>query len=103
MTDAVQAVFDGADIQSKADFFAAFRAIDGVPDWSGDNVDMLWEVVTGRIERPIDLIWVNAEQSRAALGIDFMMIWAVLQEAVQWTAHHADRPRFTLTVPGTPN
>lgn len=99
MAEPVLAVLDGEAIQSKAAFFEAFKAIDGVPASMGDNVDALWDAVIGLIEKPIELTWINAEMSRQAMGIDFLMILAVLQEATVATAQNPDRPRFNLYMP----
>ena len=103
MPDPVLVVLDGRNIQSKAAFFQAFAAIDGVPDGMDDNVDALWDAITGHIEKPVELTWINAEDSRRTMGLDFRMILAVLQEAAQATAHNPDRPRFNLSLPAAPH
>jgi len=60
-------ILDGLSIESEDDFHEAIAKAFNLPNWYGRNLDALWDVLTGMIDRPINLVWLNSEVSRTRL------------------------------------
>lgn len=60
-------LLDGLLIESEGDFHDAIAREFSLPIWYGRNLDALWDVLTGIVERPINLVWINSEISRERL------------------------------------
>lgn len=103
MEPATQIIIDGRETRSPADVYRIVREAEDMPADLPEHVDALWELFTEQITRPVDLTWIHADQSQAALGIQFMMMMAVLQEADGYTSRRPDRPRFQLALAGPNN
>jgi RNAse (barnase) inhibitor barstar len=103
MEPATQIIIDGREARAPADIYRLIRAAEGMPAALAEDVDALWVLFTEQITRPVDLTWIHADQSRAALGVQFMMMMAVLQEADGHTSRRPDRPRFRLALGGPNN
>ena len=80
-TDPIEVFIDGAAIDSKEAFFEAFVALESVPDWVGHNLDALWDTLTGLIEAPMVLNWMNSGESARAMGVDFDKIVSTMRQA----------------------
>jgi ribonuclease inhibitor len=76
----VKLTLDGAAIRSASDFHEAVRAASGV-SFYGANLDALWDLLTGMVERPVRIAWTQAAHSEATMGEDFRRIVAVINEA----------------------
>jgi ribonuclease inhibitor len=63
----MQIEFQGEQIKSELDFHRQF-AIAFELDFYGNNLDALWDSLTGDVERPVVLVWLNSEQSREDMG-----------------------------------
>ena len=61
-------IIDGLFIASEDDFHKAIAKELNLPSWYGHNLNALWDVLTGMIERPLELVWLNSEMSRTRLG-----------------------------------
>ncbi|MBX6366824.1 MAG: barstar family protein [Rhodospirillales bacterium] len=57
----------------------------------GRNLDALWDVLTREVEGPVEILWREAEASRARLGADFDRLTALLREVAE------DRPDVYVT------
>jgi len=71
---------DGRDVQTEKTFHEAVTRASGI-DWYGQNLDALWDLLTGLVEAPIEVRWSSAALSRTAMGEDFVAIVAVIREA----------------------
>jgi len=60
-------ILDGLSIESEDDFHEAIAKVFNLPGWYGRNLDALWDVLTGMVDRPINLVWLNSEISRTRL------------------------------------
>ena len=85
---------DGSTIRSKVDFHEAVRTASGI-DFYGANLDALWDLLVGLVERPVRIVWTHAAQSEVAMGEDFARIVAVIREAA--TVFPDDDFRFELS------
>ncbi|UUE08205.1 barstar family protein [Dickeya zeae] len=61
-------VLDGLLIESEDDFHDFFAKELNLPIWYGRNLDALWDALTGMVERPVSLVWLNSEISRVRLS-----------------------------------
>lgn len=72
---------DGTTIRSSTDFHNAVTAASGI-SFYGRNLDALWDLLTGLVERPVRITWKNAKQSQIAMGDDFSRILRVINDAL---------------------
>ncbi|WP_447724302.1 barstar family protein [Sphingomonas koreensis] len=72
---------DGSAIRSSADFHNAVKAASEI-SFYGKNLDALWDLLTGLVERPVRITWTNAKQSQLAMGDDFSRILGVINDAL---------------------
>jgi len=77
---------DGNIIDSEALFHAAFREASRV-EWYGGNLDALFDLMVGVVSESIEIVWVNAAQSRTAMGERFDRLLTVIFDAI---AHRGD-------------
>ena len=61
-------ILDGLLIESEDDFHDVITKELDLPIWYGRNLDALWDVLTGMVERPVNLVWLNSEISRLRLS-----------------------------------
>ena len=74
---------EGRTIRSENDFHLAIAAALEFPGYYGKNLDALWDVMTGDVERPITLIWRDSQESRQVLGERFDVIVGILRRVEQ--------------------
>ncbi|WP_447762601.1 barstar family protein [Sphingopyxis panaciterrae] len=84
---------DGHVIDSEARFHDAFRSASGV-EWYGGNLDALFDLLVAVVTGPVDIIWINAARSRAAIGDRFDRILNVIFDAIAY--RKTDRITFRL-------
>jgi len=87
---------EGNEIRSEAAFHAAIAAALSFPDHYGENLDALWDVLTGDVERPVVLVWKNAETSRAALASKFEAIVELMRKVEQQDVTWGLKEKFEL-------
>ena len=59
---------DGSDIRSEADLHQCLAASLALGDYYGRNLNALWDRLTADVERPLEIVWINASKSREHLG-----------------------------------
>ena len=64
----------------ESDFHEAVFQASGI-DFYGRNLDALHDLITGLVEPPIEIRWINAAASREAFGVRFDAIVEVLRDA----------------------
>jgi ribonuclease inhibitor len=74
---------DGKKVLSEEDFHQALAVAFDVQAYYGSNLDALWDLLSSGVERPVVLIWKNAETSRASMGIAFEKITEILERVEQ--------------------
>ncbi|MDN4616710.1 barstar family protein [Paenibacillus sp. PsM32] len=52
-----------------------------LPEFYGKNLDALWDCLTGMIELPLQMEWLNYDVSRQRLGDKADQVLSVLEEA----------------------
>lgn len=87
---------EGEKIRSEAEFHKEIAAVLDLPGHYGANLDALWDVLTGDVERPVVLIWKNADASQAALGDKFNSIVELMQKVERQDVTWGLSERFVL-------
>ena len=65
----------------------------------GRNLNALWDMLSGDVERPAHLVWHEAAVSRAGLGPEaFDMVIEVLRSAQEEDASMGRQARFTFAL-----
>ena len=90
----MKVLLDGAQITDEAAFHTAMRGASGV-DWYGGNLDALFDLLVGVVTEPVEIRWINAAASRAAIGERFDRIVAVIFDAIAYRDGHT-RIRFSM-------
>jgi ribonuclease inhibitor len=84
------AILEGSELTDIAAVYDALERQLGLPSWFGRNLDALRDALTGLVEGPVEIVWRDADRSRAAMGEDFERIAAVLRQAA------AERPDLAV-------
>ncbi|MEW4059434.1 barstar family protein [Bacillus siamensis] len=74
-------IIDGKDITSTEALHRTLKDQLDFPDYYGENLNALWDCLTGWIEYPLTLVWKNFEISQKALGSDADDVLELFQEA----------------------
>lgn len=61
-------VIDGNDFENRETFHKLLKLKMGLPQYYGNNLDALWDCLTGEITLPLKIIWNNFNISKIALG-----------------------------------
>jgi ribonuclease inhibitor len=86
----------GADLRTELDFHRALAGPLDFGPYYGRNLDALWDRLSTDVERPVHLVWLDADISRHQLGADlFARICRVLDRAVQQDERFGWDDRFT--------
>ena len=70
---------DGNNIKTEAEFHAAISDALSLPAHYGKNLDALFDILSGDVERPVVLVWKNSSISKANLDDTFDRIVNVLR------------------------
>ena len=78
-------VLDGRKLTSLSAFFREFRTIPGVPDWMGENLDALNDVLTGELP-PLTIEWhhMAISRNRWAEEWEFETLVEILSSNAKW-------------------
>ncbi|ADL53868.1 barstar family protein [Clostridium cellulovorans] len=61
-------ILDGSQFTSKERLHDILKSELALPDYYGNNLDALWDCLTGYIKLPISVEWTNFKQSKELLG-----------------------------------
>ena len=59
---------DGSAMRSEADLHEYLAESLALGDYYGRNLNALWDRLTADVERPLEIVWINASKSRGHLG-----------------------------------
>ena len=71
---------DGNIILSEEDFYKVAGPLLGFPDYFGNNLDALWDSMSGHIDTDIILVWDNHSISKNAFPETFEKIVEIFDE-----------------------
>lgn len=78
------------DIRTLAQLYDELERQLTFPPHFGRNLDALWDVLTGEVEGPFEIVWEDSAQ--ANLGVDYAKLIALFNELA------AERDDFTFTL-----
>ena len=64
----MEAILEGTKIKSIEDFHRLVKDVLNLPDYYGENLDALWDCLTGWVDLPLTLVWKDFEYSKSSLG-----------------------------------
>ena len=80
------------DIRTLAQFYDELARQLAFPAHFGRNLDALWDVLTGEVAGPFEIVWEGAAQAQANLGLDYAKLIILLNDLA------AERDDFTFTL-----
>ena len=80
------------DIRTLAQFYDELAHQFAFPAYFGRNLDALWDVLTGEVAGPIEIVWEGSAQAEANLGADYSKLIALLNDLA------AERDDFTFVL-----
>ncbi|MCT4575529.1 MAG: barstar family protein [Firmicutes bacterium] len=64
----MQVVIDGSKFNDKEQFHSYIKELMDLPDYYGGNLDALWDCLTGWVDLPMHVKWINFTTSKISLG-----------------------------------
>ncbi|MEU8883906.1 barstar family protein [Streptomyces hydrogenans] len=93
----MRVAIDGAHIASQADLHRALAGPLDFGPYYGHNLPALWDRLSRDVERPVEIVWENAEASRVHMGDEaFEAIASVLVRAAEEDEPNAPDKRLTV-------
>ncbi|MEU4129947.1 barstar family protein [Streptomyces wuyuanensis] len=94
----MKVVIEGATVRTVSDLHGFLaRTLDFGP-YYGANLSALWDRLTTDVERPVELVWKDAELSRAALGANvFDQIRDLLLRVQEQDKVNEESKRFSVS------
>lgn len=89
---------NGESLRSESDFHDAFANALDLSEFYGGNLSALWDVLSIDIERPLQIVWINSEESKKAMGERFDQIVKVLRRVEQSDVDAKHKNRFELFI-----
>jgi ribonuclease inhibitor len=86
----------GESLGSESDFHEALANALDLSEFYGRNLDALWDVLSVDVERPLQLVWINSEKSKQAMGARFDQIVKILRRVEQYDLEAKYKNRFEL-------
>ena len=72
---------DGAVCRSQEELHDQLKTVLHLPEKKKKNLDALWDCLTGEVDLPVELTWVNFQTSKDALGDYAESLRQLFQEA----------------------
>ncbi|MBY8911398.1 barstar family protein [Bacillus sp. YC2] len=82
----IEVMIDGKGFKSVEALHQVLKDKLDFPDYYGENLNALWDCLTGWIELPLTLVWENFETSQKELGSaadDFLELFQEAQEELE--------------------
>ncbi|KXZ22761.1 barnase inhibitor [Bacillus nakamurai] len=76
-----KAVINGEQIRDMSDLHQALKQELRLPEYYGENLDALWDCLTGWVEYPLVLEWRQFEQSKRHTGDGAEAVLQVFRDA----------------------
>mgnify|MGYP001605926305 FL=1 len=80
------------DIRTLAGFYDELARQLAFPAHFGRNLDALWDVLTGEVAGPFEIVWEGSAQAQVNLGEDYDRLVALLDDLA------AERDDFTFVL-----
>ncbi|WP_068613197.1 barstar family protein [Paenibacillus tuaregi] len=83
---------DGSQLHTREELHAALREELELPSHYGNNLDALWDCLTGWVNMPVTIRWVHFEESEKKLGEYSQLVLQLFKDAEE------EIPGFQLLV-----
>lgn len=80
------------DIRTLGQFYDELARQLAFPPHFGRNLDALWDVLTGEVAGPFEIVWKESAQAQANLGVDYAKLVTLLNDLA------TERDDFTFTL-----
>ena len=84
----------GSKIYTEQDFHNQISKIFSIQDYYGKNLDVLWDLLSTNVERPITLVWKDAMFSKNQLKSIFIEIVKVLERVKKQDEDYGFEEKF---------
>lgn len=74
-------IIDGSEFKTEQEFHKLIKLKLDLPNYYGENLDALWDCLTGGVELPASITWINFESSLMFLGTNAISIASVFEDA----------------------
>lgn len=74
-------ILDGAVIHDKDQLHAFLKEAMKLPAYYGNNLDALWDCLTGGVEMPLTVRWLHVQESEKKLGEYSRQLLELFQDA----------------------
>lgn len=64
----MQIVIDGSKFNDKEQFHSYIKELMDLPNYYGGNLDALWDCLTGWVDLPMHVKWIDFATSKISLG-----------------------------------
>lgn len=78
-----EVILDGEKIRNEHDFHKVMSLLLNFGPYYGGNFDALRDRLSNDVERPVTIMWLNAEQSKKYLGESFDKIVQIFEQIKQ--------------------
>ncbi|MCJ8010242.1 barstar family protein [Paenibacillus sp. KQZ6P-2] len=74
-------ILDGRKMENRDQLHAVLKEALELPDYYGNNLDALWDCLTGWVEMPLTIRWLHFQKSEEKLGEDSRLVLQLFQDA----------------------
>ncbi|AJY75442.1 barstar family protein [Paenibacillus beijingensis] len=78
-----EVLLDGRKIDHLNELHAALKEALELPDYYGNNLDALWDCLTGWVDMPLTIRWLHVEESERKLGAYSRQLLQLFRDAEQ--------------------
>lgn len=74
-------ILDGGKVDNKDQLHAVLKETLQLPDYYGNNLDALWDCLTGWVEMPLMIRWLHFQESEEKLGEYSQLLLQLFRDA----------------------
>ncbi|GIP27807.1 putative ribonuclease inhibitor YrdF [Paenibacillus sp. J23TS9] len=74
-------IFDGGKVDNIDQLHAVLKEALQLPDFYGNNLDALWDCLTGWVEMPLMIHWLHFQESEEKLGEYSQLLLQLFRDA----------------------
>ncbi len=71
----------GGELNDIKELHGLLRKKLNLPEYYGENLDSLWDLITGEIDLPVSILWSNYRKSEESLGEQASKYLALFEDA----------------------
>ncbi|WP_136604257.1 barstar family protein [Paenibacillus dokdonensis] len=74
-------ILDGGKVDNRDQLHAVLKEALQLPDYYGNNLDALWDCLTGWVEMPLMIRWLHYQESEEKLGEYSQLLLQLFRDA----------------------